>query len=492
MLSGNTVNAAAAALTRLFFKHQEFTQNDVIKNGGIEVSTQEQQLSDKLINIFCIGLSPFMLFMGPVMSYYPYFLTDIAKISATTVGVVLLITRIVDAFAIIFVGGTIERTNLKWGKYISWIYIGAPLTLVFFTLMWVDIPGMAMTAKAAYFTIMYIVGHIFMNFAWSGASSLIPLMSTNPMDRVKLSARRTQFQTVTNLIYSASHMPIIMYFGRNNEGTGYLVYMVLTLIIQLLGYLMSAKVAKPYDITSTAGAETPSFGELLKGIVTNKPLLILMLYGLFNFSILSLANGLNIYVFKYVHNNTLLISLFLTVNSVVNLASSFIGQFIAQKVDSKRTVMIIGTAIAAVSFVGAYFFARNTIVFMLFRWIGALSGMGMVVNFAVYADAADYAEWKTGKSAKALIMSVSSLPAKTSGALVGAITGFGLAAIGYTADAPATPQLVQGLINLSTLLPIACAIIAIFFLSFYKLDNETMKKINEDLAARRAAAQQQA
>lgn len=453
------------------------------------MSTQKP-LTNKIINLFSIGLSPFMLFMGPVMSYYPYFLTDIAKISATTVGVVLLVTRIVDAFAIIFVGGTIERSNLKWGKYVSWIYIGAPLTLVFFALMWVDLPGMSMTVKAVYFTLMYIIGHIFMNFAWSGASSLIPMMATNPMDRVKLSARRTQFQTVTNLIYSATHMSIILYFGRNNEGTGYLVYMLITLVIQLVGYLLSAKIGKPYDITTKSSAAVPSFGDMLKGIITNKPLLILMLYGLFNFSILSLANGLNIYVFKYVHNNVLLISLFLTVNSLVNLASSFIGQFIGQKVSSKRTVMMIGTTIAMFSFIGAFFFARNTMVFMLFRWVGALSGMGMVVNFAVYADAADYAEWKTGKSAKALIMSVSSLPAKTSGALVGAITGFGLAAIGYSADAPATPELVQGIINLSTLLPIACAFIALIALSFYKLDNATMAKINEELTARRAAASQ--
>lgn len=449
------------------------------------------KLDNKIINLFSIGLAPFMIFMGPVMSYYPYFLTDIVRMSATTVGVILLITRVADVFAIFLVGGTIEKTNLKWGKYVSWIYIGAPLTFVFFALMWVNPAGMSLSAKAIFYTTIYIVGHTFMNFAFSGASSLIPAMTVDPIDRVKLSARRTQFQTVAMLLYSSTHMPIILYFGRNNEGTGYLVFMLMALTLQLFGYLLSAKVGKPYDTTTASAAATPSFGDMFKQLVTNKPLLILMLYGLFNFSVLSLANGLNIYVFKYVHNNVLLISLFLTVNSLVNLASSFIGQFIAQRVSSKRTVMFIGTTIAMLSFIGAFFFARNTAVFMVLRWIGALTGMGMVVNFAIYADAADYAEWKTGKSAKALIMSVSALPAKISGALVGAITGFGLAAIGYTADAAATPQLVQGLINLSTLLPAACAFVALVALSFYKLDNATMAKISEELAAKRAAASHQ-
>ncbi|HZK25746.1 MAG TPA: glycoside-pentoside-hexuronide (GPH):cation symporter [Oscillospiraceae bacterium] len=445
-------------------------------------------LSNKVINLFSLGLSPFMILMGPVGAYFPYFLTDIVKVGAATVGGILLLTRIADAVSIVLVGGVISKTNLKWGKYCSWIYIGAPLTLVFISLLFTNPTFLSMSAKTIYYCVAYILGSFALNFAWSGASSITPNMAVDPKSRVLLSARRMQFSTVARLFYSASHMSIILYFGRTNEGAGYFAFIVMAGFLQLFGYLLAASLAKPYDIKKAVPGSTPSLGDMWKQVAGNPPLLVLMLYGVCNGTILSIAGGLNVYYFKYVANNMLLISVFLTASSIVGMVATVAGQFVAQKIESKRTVMMIGAVISLISYIAAYFFARNTILYMACRWLGAFAGLAGVVNFANYSDVADYAEWKSGKNAKGLVMSISALPMKIASAVAGAITGFGLAAIGYSAAAAATPQLIKGIILLSTLLPAVCAMLGIIILTFYKLDNKTMAKIHEELAARKATA----
>ena len=80
----------------------------------------------------------------------------------------------------------------------------------------------------------------------------------------------------------------------------------------------------------------------------------------------------------------------------------------------------------------ARIFARNTILFITFAAVAAV-GHAIVMNLsaAFFADVAEYAQRKTKKDAKGVIMSLSSLPIKISVALSGAIAGYSLALIGY-------------------------------------------------------------
>ena len=99
---------------------------------------------------------------------------------------------------------------------------------------------------------------------------------------------------------------------------------------------------------------TPSLG-IWRQVVGNPPLLVLMMHGMFTGTILSIAGGLNVYYFKYVAGNMLLISVFMTVTSIVGIIATFVGQLVAQRVESKRTVMMIGSTISLVSLIAAIF-----------------------------------------------------------------------------------------------------------------------------------------
>lgn len=50
-----------------------------------------------------------------------YFFTDVMKISATTLGLVIIITRVLDLFSDLIVGSLVDRTHTKMGKARPWV-----------------------------------------------------------------------------------------------------------------------------------------------------------------------------------------------------------------------------------------------------------------------------------------------------------------------------------------------------------------------------------
>lgn len=50
-----------------------------------------------------------------------YFFTDVMNISAATLGVIIIVTRLFDMFSDLVVGSLVDRTHTKWGKARPWV-----------------------------------------------------------------------------------------------------------------------------------------------------------------------------------------------------------------------------------------------------------------------------------------------------------------------------------------------------------------------------------
>jgi len=102
------------------------------------------------------------------------------------------------------------------------------------------------------------------------------------------------------------------------------------------------------------------------------------------------------------------------------------------------------------------------------------------------ADAADYAEWTTGRRATGLFFSAATFAQKGGWGIGGALAGWLLAAYGYVEQA--TGQSAHALTGIKLmisvfpgLLYISCA----FILIFYTLDEATCATMKRDLDQRR-------
>lgn len=444
-----------------------------------------QKLKNSDINLFCIGEMGFIIMMLLAVNYYAYFLTDVALIGAATVGTILLIARIADAVSVPITGCIIEKIDLKWGRYRSWILAAPPFIAVFFILMFTN-PDVNVVTKAVLLGTFYVLGHVSVNLAGSAYVALIPVLATDQTDRVKLSSRRAQANAGAQIIFGLIAMPLILALGAGNEGRGFFLTIIIFATLQLLGYLLVARITKPF----VAGRQTEgkkdaiTVKDMFAQIFSNSPLLVLLLAEMFRMTTMFVLMGFGVYYFKYVAHNMLMVTAFFTSLSAAALVGAVTGQFIAKKFTKKKTY-ILGMVVAVLSLSAAWLVAKETLVFIIFCSL-AMLGINIVqaMQAAMYADTAEYSEWKTGKNVGGLIMALSALPIKIGVAVSGAVTGFGLAAAGYVANAKPTAELASAISTLATLVPALFAVLAIVGILFYSLSEEKVNQMRLEIQTR--------
>jgi GPH family glycoside/pentoside/hexuronide:cation symporter len=113
-------------------------------------------------------------------------------------------------------------------------------------------------------------------------------------------------------------------------------------------------------------------------------------------------------------------------------------------------------------------------------------GPAMAMMWSMYADTADYSEWKTGRRATGLIYSSANFAQKFGWSIGGSIAGYLLAYYGFVANAPVTQSTENGVRVLFALMPAIWSAIAVVALLFYKLDEEKVIQINNELAKQKA------
>jgi len=122
----------------------------------------------------------------------------------------------------------------------------------------------------------------------------------------------------------------------------------------------------------------------------------------------------------------------------------------------------------------------------LHQIVGSLTGGPLsVVIWAMYADTADYSEWKRGRRATGLVFSASAMSQKIGWAVGALFTGALLSAYGFIPDKTQSPEVNNLLIMLMSVIPFAFGILSIVLILFYKLDEKKMKQIALDLETRR-------
>jgi GPH family glycoside/pentoside/hexuronide:cation symporter len=102
----------------------------------------------------------------------------------------------------------------------------------------------------------------------------------------------------------------------------------------------------------------------------------------------------------------------------------------------------------------------------------------------MYADTADYTEWKTGRRATAMTFAAASFAQKIGAALGMAGMLWVLAVLGYVAKEAQSGASQMGIVMLQTAIPGVFALIAAGVALCYKLKGETLAEIQEDLKRR--------
>src|SRR5690606_8097247 len=108
-----------------------------------------------------------------------------------------------------------------------------------------------------------------------------------------------------------------------------------------------------------------------------------------------------------------------------------------------------------------------------------------VLLWSMYADTADYGEWKSGRRTTGLVFSASTMGQKIGWAL-GPFVAFQLLnQVGFVANVAPTESVKGGLLLLMSLAPVGFALCSLGCFYLYPLSDEKMQQIAADLERRR-------
>jgi GPH family glycoside/pentoside/hexuronide:cation symporter len=197
--------------------------------------------------------------------------------------------------------------------------------------------------------------------------------------------------------------------------------------------------------------------------------------------------GASAYYLKYVTNRPDLVPYFIPSYLIALMVGSLITPFLTRLID-KRSLLLILMCLVGVLCVVFYFVPKDQIgaIFTLNILIGLCLGPKSPLTFSMYADSADFNEYRTGRRATAMTFAAATFSQKLGGALASYIIGLVLAGLGYAANQVQSGASQNGIILLMSVVPGVIALLAAILMCFYNLNDARLAEVQAALAERKA------
>jgi GPH family glycoside/pentoside/hexuronide:cation symporter len=428
--------------------------------------------------------------------YLLYFYTDVFGIAASAAGTMFLITRIWDSCFDPVVGIIADRTESRWGKfrpYLLWIAIPFGLigVLTFYT------PGFEASGKLIYAYITYSLMMMVYSMINVPYASLLGVMSADGKERTALSSYRMVFAFGGSLLALWLIEPLVHFFSVNNTlQHGWVMAVAVFSVISTLFFwgcfLLTNERIKPIKNDNT------SLKEDVKDLLQNKPWWILLGSGVAALIFNSIRDGGAVYYFKYYvgesYTNNIgflsasfsLTTLYLLLGQASNIIGVILATPVANKFGKKNT-FITAMFLATAWSILFYFLGKGNIYLMLIFQclISVCAGSIFPLLWSMYADIADYSEWKSGRRATGLIFSSSSMSQKFGWTIGGATTGWLLGFFGFKANIVQAQNTQDGIRLMLSILPAVGAALSVLFMFLYPLSEKKLLAIVDELNKKR-------
>jgi Na+/melibiose symporter-like transporter len=465
------------------------------------------------------------------------FYTDIVGLTAGAAAAILFWPRIWDAIFDPIMGLLADRTNTRWGKFRPWILWTAVPWAVVMVLAYTTPKGWSMAALIAYAGITNTLMMTIYSMNNMPYAALGGVMTGDLDERTKLNSYRFIAVNIAQFIVGGFTLPLVAKFAvGHDKAYGWRMTMTtwaaLCLILFLVTFFTTRERIKP--VVQTKSSPKQDFANLLK----NSPWVVMAAMTLIHFAIMSFRGGA---LYNYYHHYADKAAMFdfleklgLTAPALAadapkpggllewlgyivhgtrdNLArSNVVAVFYSiLNVAGRFTTIIVILLSASLAHrygkkaVAVAGFALSTVLGFAFYFLKPTDVNGMVILtilsavvyaptipliWAIYADVADYSEWKTGRRFTGIVFATIGFALKAGLALGSAsflwiMAGF----FNYNTKLPAAPEAVVGYricagIGVGILFAICTLLLMI-----YKLNKHTTIQMADELAERRKAA----
>lgn len=477
------------------------------------------------------------VFMTMVL-FQANFYTDVMGIATVTAGWILLVARLWDAFFDPIMGVTADRTRTVWGRFRPWILFTALPWGVVMYLAYSTPSGWSSTSIVIYALVTNVLLMTLYSANNMPYAALGGVMTSDERERTSLNAYRFVAVNLAQLIVTGFTLPLVAKFaeaygeGDSARATGWQITMGIWAVVCVVCFLITFATTRERVAPLTEAKSSPL--QDFRDLLSNSPWVVMALMTLVHFAILSFrGRAFYDYFHQFADKTALfdwLTSLGMTAaplaeghaaptglleflgwvvhadranlgeGAVADVAQSIIGViekvvFIGMILLSPMLTARFGKKLVAV--VG---FAGMTVVSGLW-WLVApeqvwlmvgLTALGGIfyaptipVVWSMYADVADYSEWKNGRRATGIVFATICFAVKA-GLSLGSFMALQLLDFhGYVANADQSPEALRGIRLMASVYPTILFAVCTALLAVYKINKQMTHQIADDLARRR-------
>ncbi|HWD20679.1 MAG TPA: MFS transporter [Verrucomicrobiae bacterium] len=458
------------------------------------------------------------------------FYTDVFGITAGAAANILMAARLWDAFADPIVGTLADRTKSRWGKFRPWVLFTAVPWCVVMVLAYTTPKGWDMRAMIAYAAITNVLMMTIYSMNNMPYSALGGVMTGDVNERARLNSYRFISVNAAQFIVGGFTLPLVAKFAVGHDRQhGWQMTMTIWAVLCLILFFITFATTKERIKPPPTQHSTPKqdFSDLLK----NSPWAVMFFMTLVHFCILSFRGGA---LYNYYHHYADKAALYdwvqklgLTTpagatstgllewlgyivhgdranldnsnvadvaNSIINMIGTGVTIVVIllspglSKRFGKKAVAICGFGLAALGSLAFYALSPTNVSGMV--WLTIVIAIcyapTIPLIWAIYADVADYSEWKTGRRFTGIVFATIGFALKCglalgSSSFLWIMQGF----FSYEALKEPTPEMIQGFRFCSSIVVGILFAVCTVLLMVYQLNKRLTIQIADELAARR-------
>ena len=471
------------------------------------------------------------------------FYTDVFGLSASAAAAILLWPRLWDAVADPIVGILADRTNTRWGKFRPWVLFTAVPWCVIMILAYTTPQGWSMHAMIAYAAITNTMLMSIYSMNNMPYAALGGVMTGDVVERAKLNAFRFMAVNAAQFIVGGFTLPLVAKFAASHahQNGGGLVgiadkqhgwqmtmalWAILCLVLFIITFTTTRERIKP--INKEKSSPKQDFANLLK----NNPWKIMFFMTLFHFCMLSFRGGA---LYNYYHHyvdkaamydwvqklglvlpagapathgilellgyivhgdrsdlaNSNVADVFYSITNMLGTATTIIVIFLSPPLArkfGKKAVAVTGFTLSTLCALAFYTLKPTDADSMIaLTFIGSVCYAPTIpLIWAIYADVADYSEWKTGRRFTGMVFATIGFGLK-SGLALGSASFLWIMkyVFGYDTKLPDAPHAIAGYRACSGIVVGIIFAICAILLICYPLNKRLTIQMADELAERR-------
>jgi GPH family glycoside/pentoside/hexuronide:cation symporter len=418
-----------------------------------------------------------------------YYYTDVFGIDAALVGVMFIVTKVVDAVSDPVMGLVADRTETRWGKFRPYLLWGAiPYGLCGFAMF--AGPDLSDSGKLIYayatYTLM-MLAYTVINIPYS---ALMGVMTPSSLERTSVSSYRFVCAFGAAWLVGTFVTPLKTILGGGDEALGFrltmMIFAVISIALFWVTFATTRERVKPMQEKSSLKLD-------FKAMLGNGPWLTLFFAAIFTLMNVAVRNGAIMYYFKYyVGDDGSAIFLIFDKTAVfmsLGLFAMVVGitctKMLAARFDKRKLLLVLSFFNALAMAVFFVIPPEQYWLMVLVNAVGAfIVGPTPALVWAMYADTADYGEWKSGRRTTALVFSALQFAQKLGLAVGAGLSGIILSLFGFIANQAQSDLSIMGIRLMFSIFPAILAIAGVVAIFFYPLRDAKVRVIEAELKER--------